>query len=103
MSTSTKKSKYYRCAACGGLYLRRPQRNESGGASHEICPACGFESGYTDDEQEETYETWREKWVSQGMLWYSKGRKAPKTWNPVKALHALSRPQKAGRKREDQR
>ena len=77
------------CAVCGWRHLQLPQRAASGGASHEICPACGFESGFTDDEQDFTYETWREQWVKSGFTWFSKGTPRPTPWNPMLNLRAL--------------
>jgi hypothetical protein len=81
--------KNYVCASCGYRHLERPQRNATGGASHEICPSCGFESGYTDDEQDITFEQWRQQWVAKGLPWSSKGQAKPAGWNPMVDLHAL--------------
>jgi hypothetical protein len=83
------KIKYFPCACCGYRLLEQPQRNGSGGASHEICPSCGYESGYTDDELEMTFESWREQWVAKGLPWSSRGRSKPEDWNPMVDLHAL--------------
>jgi hypothetical protein len=77
------------CAACGYRYLQLPQRAPSGGASHEICPACGFESGFTDDDQGISYEDWRERWVAEGCRWFSESKARPKRWNPMQDMHAL--------------
>lgn len=77
------------CAACGWRHLEHPQRSASGGASHEICPACGFESGVTDDDLGITLEDWRQQWVAAGLQWASKGKPRPATWNPVAELRAL--------------
>lgn len=79
------------CATCGYRHLKLPQRTSSGGASHEICPSCGFEPGYTDDDQNITAAQWREQWVTNGCQWFSKNKVRPKTWNPVKELHSLMR------------
>jgi hypothetical protein len=70
------------CAACGYPHLRAPQRSASGGASHEICPSCGFEPGYTDDDQEITPAAWGKQWKAKGSVWYSKGIPQPADWNP---------------------
>jgi hypothetical protein len=72
------------CAACGYTQLRAPQRSASGGASHEICPACGFEPGYTDDELELTPAAWKKEWLAAGAQWFSKGVPQPKDWSPPK-------------------
>jgi hypothetical protein len=77
------------CATCGYRHLKLPQRTSSGGASHEICPACGFEPGYTDDDQNILPVQWREQWVTGGCQWFSKSKARPKVWNPVKELHSL--------------
>ncbi len=79
------------CAVCGYRQLANPQRTTSGGASHEICPACGYESGYSDDVQGITYEQWRATWVTLGLQWFSKGIAKPKDWNPMREIHALLR------------
>ncbi len=85
------KSQGHLCAVCGYRHLKQPQRTSSGGASHEICPSCGFEPGYTDDDQNITPAQWREQWVAGGCQWFSKGIQRPKSWNPIKELHSLMR------------
>lgn len=77
------------CSACGYRFLKLPQLSASGGPSHEICPSCGFEPGYTDDEQGLSFEQWRTQWVERGMAWFSSGQSRPADWNPVRDLHAL--------------
>lgn len=81
----------YTCASCGYRNLKLPQRSPSGGASYEICPACGFESGFTDDDQNISFEQWREKWVAEGCRWFSSSISRPKLWNPLKDIHSLMR------------
>ena len=73
------------CAACGYSHLRAPQRSASGGASHEICPSCGFEPGYTDDDQEITPAAWGKQWKAKGSAWFSKGFPQPADWKPAVA------------------
>lgn len=85
------KNQQYTCAVCGWRHLHAPQRSSSGGASHELCPSCGFESGHSDDDENYTYEQWRERWVASGLPWSSKGTAKPRLWNPMKDLHALKR------------
>lgn len=79
------------CAACGYRHLKLPQRAPSGGASHEICPACGFESGYTDDDQGISYAEWRERWAADGCRWFSTAIKRPDDWNPLKDMQSMLR------------
>ena len=63
-----------------------------GSPSDEICPSCGIQFGYDDssidDEltKEEMYRIWRKKWISDGTIWFSKSRKPPKDWDPIKQL-----------------
>jgi hypothetical protein len=71
------------CAACGYDGLRSPQRSPAGGASHEICPACGFEPGYTDDDQGISPSEWQRQWKKDGGKWFSKGVPRPKGWKPA--------------------
>lgn len=85
------KNQQFTCAVCGWRHLHAPQRSSSGGASHEICPSCGFESGHSDDDEGFTYEQWRERWVATGLPWCGKGIAKPRQWNPMKDLHALKR------------
>lgn len=77
------------CSACGYRHLHSPQRASSGGASHEICPSCGFEPGYTDDELGMSTERWRLVWIGQGLSWFSAGQARPQDWNPARDLDAL--------------
>ncbi len=72
----------HRCPICGWPHLAEPARNSSGGASFEICPSCGFEFGYDDDDQGFSYAKWREQWIAAGMKWWSTSRPAPPGWNP---------------------
>jgi hypothetical protein len=70
------------CLICGWPELQAPPRNKEGVASFEICPCCGFEFGFDDDDQGVTYEQARRRWFAHGMTWWSKSRPAPNGWNP---------------------
>ena len=80
----------YICPVCGYDQLNAAPHTEGAGASDEICPSCGFQFGYTDDDQGITYEAWRAKWVSGGMPWSSVGTEQPKGWNPHEQLERLT-------------
>lgn len=73
------------CPVCGypGLddpaYLATPK---GGLGSLEICPSCGFQFGWTDDDQHITHEQWRTQWISRGMVWRMKEMGPPPNWNP---------------------
>jgi len=79
------------CPACGFPDLAEPPRRRSGGGSYEICPSCGFQFGVTDDDGRFTYEQWRERWVTGGMRWSSRGIAQPADWNPQAQLAGAKR------------
>ncbi|MDP1589447.1 MAG: hypothetical protein Q8M07_16975 [Prosthecobacter sp.] len=85
------KNSFNTCPVCGYDHLAEPPRNRTGGASMEICSCCGFQFGVTDDDQGVSYDVYREKWITDGMQWSGKGKKAPKGWNPQTQLGALAR------------
>jgi len=74
------------CPVCGWPELDEPPRNDSGGASDEICPACGYQFGFDDDDRGLTYEEARARWIADGMKWWSPSRKAPSVWDPARQL-----------------
>ncbi len=81
-----------RCFVCIYDGLFEPPYDDRGVSSDEICPCCGFHYGYDDDDvidKEFVYKEWREKWISNGCIWFSKGRKHPKDWNPTEQLKGL--------------
>jgi len=77
------------CLACGYADLIDPPYTEEGGASYEICPSCGFEPGYTDDNSGYTFESWRKHWMRNGCRWYSRSRVPPEGWDPSEQLKTL--------------
>ena len=79
----------YTCPVCGYPELVDPPRGPDGGASEEICPSCGFQFGYTDDDQGISYEQWRADWIAQGMPWSSVGIHPPSGWDPVQQLQTV--------------
>jgi predicted RNA-binding Zn-ribbon protein involved in translation (DUF1610 family) len=82
---------HYTCPVCGYPELNEPPRSSSGGGSYEICPSCGFEFGYTDDDLGFSYEQWRQRWTQQGMKWRSTSRTPPPGWDPEAQLQRLLR------------
>lgn len=80
----------YECPVCGYPSLVDPPHSPTGGASHEICPSCGFEFGYTDDSEGFTYEQWRNDWIANGMPWNGIGIRPPLEWDPVQQLRAVT-------------
>jgi hypothetical protein len=80
----------YTCPVCGYPGLAEEPRSEEEGGSYEICSSCGFEFGYTDEDQGYTYESWRERWVAGGMPWRATGIEPPPPgWDPQRQLNDL--------------
>jgi hypothetical protein len=77
------------CPICGYPELTEIPRTTGGGGSYEICPSCGFQFGVSDEDRGFTYETWRERWIKQGMPWDKKRSQPPEGWDPVKQLRAI--------------
>jgi len=76
---------WYECPVCGYGDLRRKPGVEFGESSHEICPSCGFQFGYTDMDLRISYEEHRKQWIREGMPWRGVKTK-PEKWNPVEQL-----------------
>lgn len=78
------------CPVCGYPSLFEPPRTVGGGASYEICPSCGFQFGVSDDDEDITYETWRGRWLADGMPWSSSSIPRPADWDPAAQLATLT-------------
>jgi hypothetical protein len=80
----------YGCLVCGFDGLTEPPLTERGSGSYEICPACGFQFGVSDDDRGITYDEWRREWVADGMPWRSAGiEPSPEGWNPRAQIERL--------------
>lgn len=77
----------YLCPVCGYSNLSDKPYDEYGCPSYEICSCCGTEFGY--DDNSTNHLALREKWISNGMNWWSKSIKPPKDWNPLLQLGSL--------------
>jgi hypothetical protein len=85
------------CPVCGYPYLMEIPWSEQELASYDICPSCGIEFGYDDDQyacghpgtREELQEQWRDEWVKWGMRWFSRQVSPPPNWDPVKQLASI--------------
>jgi hypothetical protein len=73
----------YTCLVCSYPKLSEPPISELGGGSYEICPSCGFQFGFDDEEEGWSYEKWRKLWEKEGRPWRSKAIKQPKDWPPT--------------------
>jgi hypothetical protein len=85
------KNTAHSCPVCAYANLKEAPRSSSDGGSFEICPACGFQFGVSDDDDGISYDEWREDWLERGMEWSSIGIKKPKGWDPKKALTSLKK------------
>ena len=59
----------YICPVCGYDGLEEAPYDKNNCASYEICRCCGFEYGFHDFSKGETFESYREKWLSNGAVW----------------------------------
>lgn len=87
----------YMCPVCG--YTGLPQAPWQGDLpSDYICPSCGIQFGYDDAGcngpagRREIYKQSRNKWIQEGMRWFSKGREPPPGWDPERQLRQLADP-----------
>jgi transcription elongation factor Elf1 len=67
------------CPVCGYDNLKEGPFDEYGYPTYEICPCCGFEFGFSDESEGNSYESYRTDWIRKGFPWFS-GR-TPKLWN----------------------
>ncbi len=83
-----------RCFVCNYNELLEPPYDGRGIPSDEICPCCGFHYGYDDDDvtdKESVYKVWRDNWIRNGCIWFSKGRCPQEGWNPAEQLKSISK------------
>lgn len=71
------------CPVCGWDELEEPPFNEYGFPSYEICPCCGFETGYHDSNLGYTFEKYREKWLEKGFPFLHIEDEKPQEWNEL--------------------
>jgi hypothetical protein len=79
----------FTCPVCGYPGLREEPRSPAKGASYEICPSCGFQFGFDDEDQGISDEQWRKRWLDSGMPWTSVGKYPPPGWDPREQLKRL--------------
>ncbi len=80
----------FMCPVCGCEELKKPPRSETTGGSYEICPHCGFQFGYDDEDQGISDEEWRRRWTAKGMPWFARTRLPPPGWDPLEQLRRLT-------------
>jgi hypothetical protein len=80
---------FFMCPVCGYPDLMELPRRLDGGGSDEICPSCGFQFGFDDDDRGFSFDMWRQDWIERGMPWSSKGIPRPIAWDPMLQLQKL--------------
>lgn len=77
------------CPVCGYDDLAVPAYTDLGSPSDEICICCGYQFGLDDfPDPEKGKKKWRENWIENGCLFWSKNKK-PDKWSPSKQLMTL--------------
>lgn len=82
--------KRYACPVCGFDGLQEPPYDERNAPSYEICPCCGFEFGFDEPADQDTFSSFREKWLKNGAAWFMPALK-PKNWDLKKQLSKLNK------------
>ena len=78
------------CPVCGYPDLEKPPYWPDGQTTqYEICPCCGFEFGFDDQDRGETFVSYREKWIRGGRQWWAASEPPPTGWDPVLQLQNL--------------
>lgn len=67
------------CLVCGYDGLQKPLYDTDGYPTFELCDCCGFESGYDDDDQGYSIDSYREKWLLSGANWFF-DKTRPSVW-----------------------
>jgi hypothetical protein len=75
---------FFTCPVCGYPNLSESPYDDNGCASFSVCPCCGTEFGY--DDFTAIHAILREKWIANGMKWWSKNSLPPDNWNSQEQL-----------------
>jgi rubredoxin len=76
----------FTCPVCGFAGLTEPHVDPTGSPTYSICPCCGTHFGA--DDFEHSHDELRDKWVADGMQWWSQNEPAPEGWDPHAQLRA---------------
>ncbi|WP_154890075.1 hypothetical protein [Longibaculum muris] len=79
----------YICPICGYDKLLEPPYDEYNNPSYEICPCCGFEYGFDDQDQNFDFIAYRENWLLSGAKWFLPQEK-PDNWDLSAQLKNLT-------------
>lgn len=77
--------KLYSCPVCGWQGLREPPYDSTGYPSYEICRCCGFEYGFDDGANGDTFSSYHDKWIERGMPWRNPEVRPP-NWDAAAQL-----------------
>ncbi|NQX63266.1 hypothetical protein [Paenibacillus qinlingensis] len=82
----------YTCLICGYDDLNMPQYTPNGEPMFNICPCCGFQSGFDDAAIAEplTIVEYRIQWVKLGAPWFSSRTKKPDVYNLQQQLKRIN-------------
>ena len=72
------------CPVCGYPDLDEPAYDEHACPSYNICPCCGTEFGY--DDAKTRHDVLRQRWIANGMRWWSQATRPPLDWEPMRQL-----------------
>ena len=62
--------KKYLCPVCAFGGLHEPAFGLKNEPSHEICPRCGFESGFDGGNDPAGLSAFRQRWIKNGSKWF---------------------------------
>lgn len=72
------------CPVCGYPNLDEAPYDQHGCPTYNICPCCGTEFGY--DDARSSHARLRERWIANGMSWWSSYLRPPGHWDPASQL-----------------
>ena len=90
----------YICPVCGYDKLAEEPYDQDGNPSYEICNCCGFEFGFDDESEGNSFESYRQKWIDDGVKWFSDKAK-PEAWDLKKQLENIKKADQLAAKQLD--
>jgi hypothetical protein len=83
-------SEKYICPVCGFDGLKEPPYSQENEPSYEICPCCGFEFGFSGENDVEVFTAFRNHWLERGAKWFMQKHR-PANWDMQKQLDNLNK------------
>ena len=68
------------CPVCGYDNLSDVPYDVFGCPTYVICPCCGFEFGFDDESERQSFEEYRKRWIAEGFPFFNNKRKL-RSWN----------------------